>query len=208
MLPPRSPPAAERTVHCPASITASSILPRQILRSLAAWFADRPQMPYLIPLMAYLLIMSPATFGHLAGIDWETLWRSYHPLIYFTQNAVAAILLWCFWDYYAKIRWTHLPLAVLVGLFGTILWVGVEYACQHIHLTTRPDPTKFYNPDLLLPTTAARWTYLCIRIVGPTLVVPVMEELFFRDFLMRPSSAALASKTSPSAPSPGSASSP
>ena len=77
-------------------------------RSVAAWFADRPQMPYLIPLMAYLLIMSPATFGHLGGIDWETLWRNYHPLIYFTQNAVAAVLLWCFWDYYAKIRWTHL----------------------------------------------------------------------------------------------------
>ena len=63
--------------------------------------------------------------------------------------------------------------------------MGVEYACQHVGLTARPDPTKFYNPDLLLPTTAARWTYLCIRIVGPTLVVPVMEELFFRDFLMR-----------------------
>jgi CAAX prenyl protease-like protein len=33
--------------------------------------------------------------------------------------------------------------------------------------------------------TAARWGYLCVRVVGPTLVVPVMEELFFRDFLQR-----------------------
>ncbi len=153
--------------------------------AIATWVADRPQLPYLIPFLAYVGLMAPATFGHLGGIDWEQLWRDYHPLIYFLQNASAAVLLWCFWDYYAHIRWTHLALGALVGLAGTVVWVGIEYSCQHLGLSKIPDPAKFYNPDLLLHTTAARWTYLCIRIVGPTLVVPVMEELFFRDFLQR-----------------------
>jgi CAAX prenyl protease-like protein len=37
----------------------------------------------------------------------------------------------------------------------------------------------------MLPQQWQRWAYLCIRVAGPTLVVPVMEELFFRDWLMR-----------------------
>ena len=37
----------------------------------------------------------------------------------------------------------------------------------------------------MLPTPFARWAFLSIRVAGPTLVVPVMEELVFRDFLMR-----------------------
>ncbi len=153
--------------------------------SLQNWLAERPQMPYIIPFLAYLLLMAPGSFGHFAGIDWESLWRAWHPLIYFFENASAAFLLWACWNYYSKIRWTHLPLGALVGIFGTFLWVGVEYLCQHVGLSHTPDPAKFYNPDLLLHTTSARWAYFCIRLVGPTLVVPVMEELFFRDFLMR-----------------------
>ncbi len=152
---------------------------------LARWVEDRPQLPYLIPFMAYVLLMAPATFGTWGGVAWEPLWRQWHPLIYCSQNLLAALLLWCFWDYYAPIRWNNLGLGVVVGLLGTIVWVGVEYICQRAGLGALPDPTKFYNPDLILSGTAQRWAYLCIRVVGPTLVVPVMEELFFRDFLLR-----------------------
>ena len=83
------------------------------------------------------------------------------------------------------IRWTKLHWGILVGLFGTLLWIFIEYACQHIGLTRPSDPKNFYIPDQELSQVWQRWAYLIIRIAGPTLVVPVMEELFFRDFLMR-----------------------
>jgi CAAX prenyl protease-like protein len=150
-----------------------------------AWLAERPQMPYILPFFGYVALMAPATFGHIGGVDWETLWKTWHPLIYFLENATAAVLLWYLWDYYRDIRWTKLGLGAVVGIVGTLVWVGIEYGCQRLGISKVPDPAKFYNPDLMLSGQWARWGYFCVRLVGPTLVVPLMEELFFRDFLMR-----------------------
>jgi uncharacterized protein len=152
---------------------------------MQAWIVERPQIPYLLPLLAYLVIMAPATFGHFAGIDWKELTTRYHPLQYALESTAAAIVLWIFWPYYTRIRWTHIPPGIAVGLFGTALWILTEYACQHIGISRPPNPADVYNPDLHLHSTKALWIYFCIRIIGPSLVVPPMEELFFRDFLMR-----------------------
>ncbi len=150
-----------------------------------ALFASRPQLPYLIPFLAFMLFMIPGSFGHFAGIDWKELWKTYHPLIYAAKTIAAAIMLAVFWRYYTKIRWTHLPLGVLVGLVGTVVWVGLEYASQAIGLSTRPAAADMYIPTDQIHDPMWRYTFYFIRIAGPTLVVPVMEELLFRDFLMR-----------------------
>jgi CAAX prenyl protease-like protein len=150
-------------------------------RGLRAWFEDRPQLPYLIPFMAFVGLMMPATFGE----SWKTLWWDYHPLVYLAKTLAAAILLIVFWHHYTPIRWSKLKLGFLVGLFGTVLWIGVEYATQWIGLHGPPDPADVFNPDIRLPDFWQRMGYLVIRVAGPTLVVPIMEELFFRDFLMR-----------------------
>jgi len=152
---------------------------------LGNFFADRPQLPYLLPFLAFVAIMLPATFGDLAGLNWKNLWHTYHPIIYAAKTLAAAILLWLFWHCYTPIRWSKLHWGVLAGLLGTVLWIATEYACQYIGLSCKPDPKNFYNPDIELATNTARWAYLCIRVAGPTLVVPFMEELFFRDFLTR-----------------------
>jgi CAAX prenyl protease-like protein len=152
---------------------------------IRTWFADRPQIPYLIPFFVFVAIMGPAAFGNMGGVDWTKLWFNYLPAIYTLKTVVAALLLWLFWRYYTPIRWSHLTIGVLVGLFGTVLWIGTEYATQSIGLTHPPDLKTVYNPDVMLHSQWQRLLFLCIRIVGPTLVVPVMEELFFRDFIMR-----------------------
>jgi CAAX prenyl protease-like protein len=146
---------------------------------LRGWLDD-PQVAYLLPLMAFVLVMLPAGVGPFQGV-----WRQYHPLMYGAKTLIAALLLFLFWRHYTPIRWSKLHLGVLVGLVGTVLWIGIEYGFQWIFPGARPDPTGFYNPDLLLSHPAQRIAYLIIRVAGPTLVVPVMEELFFRDFLMR-----------------------
>jgi len=154
-------------------------------KGIGAWLADRPQMPYIIPLFVFLAIMGPASFGKLGGVDWTKLWFDWLPVVYTAKTLAGGLLLWIFWRYYTPIRWNHLGLGVLVGLFGTVLWIGTEYATQSIGLTHPPDPSTIYNPDVMLHEQWQRWLFLCIRVTGPTLVVPVMEELFFRDFLMR-----------------------
>jgi uncharacterized protein len=152
---------------------------------IADWFAHQPQMPYVVPFFAYLLVMVPSTFGHWGGIDWKTQWKEYLPAVYSTKTVIAAILLWVCWPWYTRVRWTRLGLGAIVGLIGTLVWIASEYACQHLGIAHRPDSSDIYDPTFMIPNSWARWAFLSIRVAGPTLVVPVMEELFFRDFLMR-----------------------
>jgi len=155
---------------------------------LRAFLDDRPQLPYLIPFMAFVLVMLPASFGNFAGIDWEKLWFSLRPIVYTAKTLLAAILLYYCWRYYTPIRWggwKTLRWGLLAGLIGTPLWILTEYACQALGIASPPDSTKIYDPFKELSSSAAIWAFLIIRVAGPTLVVPIFEELFFRDFLMR-----------------------
>lgn len=147
----------------------------------AAWFAVRPQLPYLIPFFAYVLFFLPPAISP----SLEPLWKQLHPLLYLAKTLTTAALLWYFWPFYTRIRWTHLPLGVALGLFGTVLWIASTFFAQHLGLAKPPAASKLYNPDVELQQHWQRLIFLCIRVAGPALVVPVMEELFFRDFVMR-----------------------
>lgn len=150
------------------------------------FFDERPHLAYLLPMLAFGLVMLPGgMFGHLGGIDWGKLWHTYHPLLYTVKTVLAAGLLWWFWRYYTPIRWNSLGLGVLIGLLGMPQWILTEYAAQRIGISAPPMGAEIYNPYLEIPDPFWRAVYLVIRVAGPTLVVPVMEELFCRDFLMR-----------------------
>jgi CAAX prenyl protease-like protein len=176
------PRASYRQQHTPAAGHGHATPPPPPhTTAFARWFAERPQLPYVLPFFAFVLLAFPATFGPA----WKDLWHAWHPFIYAAKTLAAGALLWYFWGTraYAPVRWSRLAFAALLGLLGTALWIF----CYDATLATpwwRPI-TDVYNPDLELHSPAARWAYLCIRVAGPVLVVPLMEELFFRDFLMR-----------------------
>ncbi|HEY4329187.1 MAG TPA: CAAX prenyl protease-related protein, partial [Phycisphaerae bacterium] len=157
----------------------------QVPANLSEWLSERPQIPYILPFLLFLLVMAPESFGHLGGVDWAALWKVWLPGIYLLKSLLAAVAIWFLWPYYTRIYWSRLHWGVIAGLIGTPLWIFSELLCQRLHLARAPDPAAFYNPDLMLPAGAAVWVFLCIRVAGPSLVVPFMEELFFRDFLMR-----------------------
>ncbi len=97
--------------------------------------------------------------------------------------AVAAVLLW-FRNEYGELGWQNLPtrrelmLAVLVGLILFVLWISLDAPMLQL-----PDAAATFTPvdaqgERLWPLIAVRWA-------GAALLVPVMEELFWRSFLMR-----------------------
>jgi hypothetical protein len=65
-----------------------------------------------------------------------------------------------------------------VGLVVFALWIQMEWT---IGSSTTP---QGFNP-MLLPEGAIRYVMIFFRIAGAVLVVPVMEELFWRSFLIR-----------------------
>lgn len=71
--------------------------------------------------------------------------------------------------------------AVLVGLAVTLQWVLVDAAVPYPHLGTR----SAFDPFTAIEGTPLRWAFLGVRLFGLVLVVPVMEELFWRSFLLR-----------------------
>src|SRR5438105_2161091 len=100
-----------------------------------------------------------------------------------TVLAVGGLLTW-FWREYGELTLQVLPdvqetlLAVLVGLAVFALWIYLDAAWMKLG-----DATARFVP--LGPQGELQWPLITVRWIGATLIVPVMEELFWRSFLMR-----------------------
>lgn len=68
--------------------------------------------------------------------------------------------------------------SILAGLLIFFLWIHMDWDFATLGQAGGFDPTRFETPTLL-------WSLTAFRFVGAVLVVPVMEELFWRSFLIR-----------------------
>ncbi|MFI5385241.1 MAG: CAAX prenyl protease-related protein [Fimbriimonadales bacterium] len=103
--------------------------------------------------------------------------------IYFVKIAtVLAALIWVR-PTWGDIRWETklIPLATAVGLLLFLVWVGVERAIVYPHLGNRSS----YNPWAMIYGQGLRSAFLAARFFGLVLLVPFMEELFWRSFGLR-----------------------
>jgi hypothetical protein len=103
--------------------------------------------------------------------------------LYITKVCVVAGLLFAFRstlrDIVAEGR-VILP-AVLVGLAVFAEWVWIDKLIPYPHLGARTG----YNPFTAIADPAVRSLFLAFRFLGLVALVPVMEELFWRSFLLR-----------------------
>jgi CAAX prenyl protease-like protein len=75
-------------------------------------------------------------------------------------------------------RLPHTALGVLSGLAIFVLWINMDWG-----FATMGEP-KGFNP-IELAAEPMRTAMIAARLAGAVLVVPVMEELFWRSFLLR-----------------------
>ena len=70
--------------------------------------------------------------------------------------------------------------SIVLGLVVCALWVGIDTLVPYPHIGTRTafDPTPLLDSVLGI-------TFLVVRLYGLVLMVPVMEEIFWRSFLVR-----------------------
>jgi CAAX prenyl protease-like protein len=96
---------------------------------------------------------------------------------------VGASLCW-FWRDYGELAWQTRPdlretlLATVVGLAVFALWVRLDAPWMTIG-----DPMANFRP--VDAAGGREWPLIAVRWIGAALLVPVMEELFWRSFLMR-----------------------
>jgi CAAX prenyl protease-like protein len=124
--------------------------------------------------MAFLALRGfvPASFG--LDLRW----------VYGAQTLIVAGLLAWYWRGYGELARQNLPdaretgWAVVVGIVVFALWVNLDAPLLQIG-----EPTASFVP--LDAAGQPVWALIALRLAGAALVVPVMEELFWRSFLMR-----------------------
>ena len=129
---------------------------------------------YIGPMAVFLLFTFAG--GH---------WPAYFRHSYIVKTVVTAALLIAFRRHYTKINWNYAWLGVIVGIVGVLQWVGMEKALLHFWPNYLRPSAEIVDPFTEPGPKALLWTFLTVRLLGPTLVVPFMEEFFWRDFLWR-----------------------
>jgi uncharacterized protein len=138
--------------------------------------------PYVIPMVGFLVLTTAESYLP-TGADGSPspVW---YPLAYTAKVLIVAGLMWACRSTWRDLSpWPGLgasALAVILGLFVTLVWVGLDGYYPTFSLTgTR----TAFDPDALPP--AGRWAFIAVRLLGLVVLVPVFEELFWRSFLIR-----------------------
>lgn len=137
---------------------------------------DARPMPRIVPFGLYMGFVVLADLLQRAGVSALLLLWLYPLKI----GAVAAAL-WYWRRSYTELHAPRLTLAqaggaLLAGVVVLVLWIALDASWM---LVGSPSG---YNPAL---SGAIDWPLVAVRIAGAALVVPVMEELFWRSFLLR-----------------------
>ena len=122
--------------------------------------------------------------GLFLGITYaEGQFPANYVFIYFAKIAIVlAALIW------ARPTWKdikfdakQIPLAVIAGLVLFVVWIGIEKYLKYPHIGDR----TAYNPFEKIPDASLRTAFIAVRFFGLALLVPFMEELFWRSFGLR-----------------------
>jgi hypothetical protein len=73
----------------------------------------------------------------------------------------------------------YLSVVFAVGFFVFAIWTSPQY------FGWAPARRDGFNPDVFAPDSAAYWATVFFRFLRLVIVVPLVEELFWRGFLMR-----------------------
>jgi len=128
---------------------------------------------YVVPMAIFMTIT-------LIGESWQSI----YPWTYLLKTVLVPAAMWFLWPRYTAIRWDYWWLGIVVGVVGVFQWVGMQLYLQQFPFF-EPSRHAFDPFEHFQGQDAVRWAFIGVRTAGAALVVPVMEELFWRDFLWR-----------------------
>jgi CAAX prenyl protease-like protein len=112
-------------------------------------------------------------------------WPAGYPILYVLKTVLAAALLLKYRRRYAAVRWNYAILGVVAGVVGIVQWIGVDKFILHV-APNYPHPTSAaFDPLGAIHPAWLAWSFVAVRWAGASLVVPFMEELFWRDYVWR-----------------------
>lgn len=144
----------------------------------AAKPTGRDELAYVLPMGLFLVLTGAGGF-----------WQQFYVFSYALKSLVAGALLIYFWNHYRPISFKYWKLGVLFGIIGIVQWCGVEELLLFLERKGFAYPRIPGAADSINPfkayTPVMAWGVFGIHLLGSTVVVSFMEELFWRDFLWR-----------------------
>ena len=146
-----------------------------------------PWLTCLVPMLVFLLIgiLEPSRNGGGAG-GWLGIPYERYPVIYALR--VAATLLLLAWAWPSLRGWLGQPTwwPPLLGLALVVPWVVLATLQHQAGWVLAGTGRVAFNPfDSFGNDSGLLWAYLGVRCLGLVVLVPIIEELFLRGFLLR-----------------------
>ena len=101
--------------------------------------------------------------------------------LYLVKTLVGAWLIWEMRPFVEEMRWRISWEAVVVGVAVFAVWVGLDGLYPRLgELDAGWNPNKQFGEG-----SALAWLYVVVRIAGSSIVVPPLEEAFYRSYVYR-----------------------
>ncbi len=150
---------------------------------------NKPTQPGASPIVAYVLPFALfMLFGAAEG--WEPL-KAYYPLVY-TAKITVVVGVWCYFRRrYPAPSGAGLGWGILAGVVGVVVWIGLWKLNLERHVADLLPGWLYsadrigYDPFTAIDSAGAAWAFVAVRMLGLAVVVPLMEEVFWRGFLIR-----------------------
>lgn len=133
---------------------------------------------HVLPFAAYMAFIAVSAFTSSEPQTQEILW--FYPL----KITLVSILLMYYWKHYPELKekqGLEIPeifLSIGVGLLVYFAWIRMDFSWA-----TQGEVSAAYNPYAAGPQLGL--ALAGIRLFGASVVVPIMEELFWRSFILR-----------------------
>ena len=157
-------------------------------QGLRRWLAV-PEIPRALPFLLFVVL------GSLQGklFDGSEYW------IYAAKTLLVGGMLWVLRGYLAEMKWAFSWEALAIGTGIAMLWIGIDGLVPTLSelwdrstgLITgvKPKPSEPEPPwsplVFFADNPALAWCFIALRVLGRSLVVPPLEEVFYRSFFYR-----------------------
>ncbi len=130
-------------------------------------------LPYVLPMGLFMALTYAESY----------LPKAQYPLVYSLKAlAVTVALIWAAraWRHEITFDGKSIALGVVAGIIGVIGWVGLNEYIPYPKLGSREALNPFESID-------PQWrnAFLAVRFYGLAVMVPIMEEVFWRSWMLR-----------------------
>ena len=142
------------------------------------------------PIVAY--VAPYVLFAGLGLLEGSSAGEPRYPWWYTLKIVLVTAAWWHYRARYPKPSLKGIGLGTMVGVVGTVIWIGLSRLVMPTDFVERlpswlqsAGTRSGYNPFTEISSPVFIWAFLAVRMIGLAAIVPLMEEVFWRGFVLR-----------------------